>query len=82
MRRLVLTTLLVLGFAGPALAATTPAPRVALVIGNSAYKDAPLANPVNDARLIAETLRGLGFEVIERTDVDQRSMRRFLRDFG
>ena len=30
MRRLVLTTLLVLGFAGPALAATTPEPRVAL----------------------------------------------------
>ncbi len=62
MRRLVLTTLLVLGFVGPALAATaaTPEPRVALVIGNSAYRETPLANPVNDARLMAETLRGLG----------------------
>ena len=36
MRRLVLASLLVLGIVGPALAATTPAPRVALVIGNSA----------------------------------------------
>ena len=44
--------------------------RVALVIGNSGYSDAPLANPANDARLIAETLRGLGFDVIERIDAD------------
>ena len=27
--------------------------RVALVIGNAAYRDAPLTNPVNDARAIA-----------------------------
>ena len=62
MRRLVLASLLVFGIVGPVLAATTPEPRVALVIGNSAYADAPLANPVNDARLMADTLRGLGFE--------------------
>ena len=41
--------------------------RIALVIGNSSYAEAPLANPVNDAKLMAETLRGLGFDVIERT---------------
>ncbi len=64
MKRLVLTTLLVLGLAGPALAATTPEPRVALVIGNSAYDTSPLKNPANDARLIAKTLRELGFQVI------------------
>ena len=46
--------------------------RIALVIGNSAYKFAPpLPNPVNDAKLIAETLRGLGFDVIERIDADR-----------
>ena len=33
--------------------------RVALVIGNSSYKSAPLTNPVNDARAIAAKLRGL-----------------------
>ena len=46
-------------------------PRIALVIGNSSYAESPLANPVNDARLMADTLRELGFDVIERTDADQ-----------
>ncbi|MCH7554760.1 MAG: caspase family protein, partial [Proteobacteria bacterium] len=49
--------------------------RIALVIGNSAYKIAPpLPNPANDARLMAETLRGLGFEVIERIDADRETI--------
>ena len=49
--------------------------RIALVIGNSGYKIAPpLLNPANDARLMAETLRGLGFEVIERIDADRETM--------
>ncbi len=74
MKRLVLASLLVFGVAGPALAATTPEPRVALVIGNSAYDTSPLKNPANDARLIAETLRDLGFEVMERIDADQKRM--------
>jgi formylglycine-generating enzyme required for sulfatase activity len=38
--------------------------RVALVVGNGAYKDGPLKNPVNDARDMANALRVLGFEVI------------------
>ena len=39
--------------------------RVALVIGNSHYKNVtPLDNPVNDARLMAETLRALGFVIV------------------
>ena len=49
-------------------------PRVALVIGNSAYAEAPLANPANDARLMALTLRGLGFDVIESIDADRETM--------
>ncbi len=58
---------------GYAFAATTP--RIALVIGNSAYKIAPsLPNPANDAKLMAETLRGLGFDVIERIDADRETM--------
>lgn len=43
---------------GPALAA-----RQALVIGNAAYADSPLRNPVNDARAVAAKLSGLGFAV-------------------
>jgi uncharacterized caspase-like protein len=56
--------------------------RVALVIGNSAYKDAPLKNPVNDARDMAAALRKLGFEVIEKTNVSQREMNRAIVQFG
>ncbi|MBU1229326.1 MAG: caspase family protein [Proteobacteria bacterium] len=40
--------------------------RVALVMGNSAYASvAPLANPANDARLMAESLKALGFELVD-----------------
>jgi len=50
-------------------------PRIALVIGNSNYKIAPsLPNPANDARLMSKTLRGLGFDVIERIDADRETM--------
>lgn len=56
--------------------------RVALVIGNSAYKESPLTNPVNDARAIAQALRESGFSVIVREDADQRGMLAALREFG
>ncbi len=52
-----------------------PARRVALVIGNGAYENAPvLANPPNDARAVAGKLRGLGFEVVEALDLDHGAM--------
>ena len=38
--------------------------RLALVIGNAAYAEAPLAHPVNDAHAVAKALRALGFDVI------------------
>lgn len=56
-------------------------PRTALVIGNGAYRDAPLRNPVNDARDMAAKLRELGFQVIERLDADRQTMRQALREF-
>ena len=44
--------------------------RVALVVGNSAYRHSdPLANPSNDAEDMARQLRQLGFEVIEGRDL-------------
>jgi uncharacterized caspase-like protein len=46
-----------------------PGKRVALVIGNGGYKDAPLANPANDARSMATALRELNFRVIEGIDL-------------
>jgi hypothetical protein len=56
--------------------------RVALVIGNSRYETAPLRNPVNDANLVAATLREIGFEVIARTDVSLREMQLAVREFS
>ncbi len=84
MGRLKLLVLIIVGLAmqawtGSSLAA---APRIALVIGNSAYEETPLANPANDARLIAATLRDLGFEVMERIDADQKTMKYAIVEFG
>jgi hypothetical protein len=57
--------------------------RVALVIGNGAYRNwAPLANPVNDARAMADTLKRFGFQVITVEDATREAMRAALRDFG
>ncbi|SDR55215.1 Sel1 repeat-containing protein [Paraburkholderia fungorum] len=54
---------------GSAVTKTTHAAKVALVIGNSAYSGGDrLVSPANDARLIGETLRGLGFDT--RVDYD------------
>ena len=63
--------------------ASRQAKRVALVIGNAAYQNAePLANPVNDGRAIAASLRRLGFVVIESSDQDKAGMQVLLRRFA
>lgn len=62
--------------------------RIALVIGNGGYREAPLKNPPNDARLIADTLKRLGFTLIGAKpgepliDADQKAMKRAIRSFG
>ena len=49
--------------------------RIALVIGNSAYENLqPLRNPVNDVRLVAETLTEMGFEVAHPGNIDDPSV--------
>jgi WD40 repeat protein len=56
--------------------------RVALVIGNSAYiRRAALANPVNDAKLMAARLKAQGFKVFASYDAGQRNMKRSMQDF-
>jgi len=66
--------------------AATPASadkRLALVIGNSAYKNAPaLRNPANDANDMAEALQRLGFDVIRGIDLDYLGMRTSVRRFS
>jgi Caspase domain len=57
--------------------------RVALVIGNSAYRSAPaLPNPANDEADVAQVLRELNFDVIEGRDLDRRATEDAIRQFG
>lgn len=57
--------------------------RVALVIGNSAYKNAvALANPEHDARAVAAKLRQLGFIVVEGYDLTHEGMQDVVKDFS
>jgi hypothetical protein len=60
-----------------------PEQRVALVIGNSNYQNAPqLQNPDNDAQSMAQFLNSAGFEVISATDLGQNDMLRVVQDFS
>jgi hypothetical protein len=58
--------------------------RVALIIGNTNYRFASaLQNPNNDAQLLAQTLRGAGFQTVTvKTDLDREGMIRTLREFA
>ncbi|WP_035981355.1 caspase family protein [Bradyrhizobium sp. STM 3843] len=58
--------------------------RVALVVGNSSYQNAPLLpNPANDAGAIAATLKGAGFDAVDlKLNLAASDMRRALRDFA
>jgi hypothetical protein len=57
--------------------------RVAFVVGNGAYKNVePLPNPPIDAKAIAATLRNVGFEVVEGTNLTRDTMTERLLDFG
>src|ERR1700674_4959138 len=57
--------------------------RVALVIGNSAYRVMPrLINPSNDAADIGAALRGLDFETIVATHLDRAGMNDALDRFS
>ena len=56
--------------------------KLALIIGNSAYKEAPLANPANDAQAMAIKLLELGFTVIKKENAGREDMLKAVRDFG
>ncbi len=60
--------------------------RVALVVGNSNYKNVPqLTNPSNDAQLMARTLQRLGFKLVgdrAQIDVDKAAFDKAVVTFG
>jgi len=57
-------------------------PRVALIIGNSKYIEAPLRNPGNDAKGIAGELQKMGFQVNLKLDAGRNEMIDAIRGFG
>jgi general L-amino acid transport system substrate-binding protein len=83
-RRLLLGIVAFLALIGAAPASAEK--RVALVVGNSAYRNVTrLDNPANDAKLMAETLRGLGFTLIggsAQIDLDKPGIDRVVQAFG
>lgn len=66
-----------------AMARANAEPRIALIVGNAVYGSvAALENPVNDARLMAETLTDKGFVVTLRANADQVTLNRAIAQFG
>ena len=57
-------------------------PRLALVIGNSAYRESPLRNPVNDVRAMTQRLKELGFTVLAYENATKRTMEAAIIEFG
>jgi formylglycine-generating enzyme required for sulfatase activity len=68
-------------YSGRTLAVASNQNRVALVIGNAAYKQGALVNPVNDARAMAKRLRSLGFDVVLRENLKARDIGSVYREF-
>src|SRR6202046_3253491 len=85
--RLALLVILILSVASivPSVAADSHAERFALVIGNAKYPDAeaPLKEPINDARDVADELKRDGFSVEVGENLTGDAMRRaFDRLYG
>jgi tetratricopeptide (TPR) repeat protein len=83
MSRLIFATFLMCTGMGSAAHAEK---RVALVIGNSAYRAVPaLPNPTADAKLMSDTLLSLGFFVVgggAQLDLDKAGFDKALQEFG
>ncbi len=83
MVRFIFISLVALGFLNFSNSAFAETGRVALVIGNSAYKHtSPLDNPKNDAIVMTKVLSELGFEVISSLDLSQNDMKRAIKTFA
>jgi hypothetical protein len=57
--------------------------RIALVIGNAQYREAPpLANPKNDATDVGAALESLGFQVMTGLDLDKSGTEKLIGEFA
>ena len=59
-----------------------PSTRTALTIGNRAYANLPLENPLRDAADVADALERLGFSVIRIENAGRDALERSLEEFG
>lgn len=82
MLKMVLSILMLMACLSASFAET----RVALIVGNSTYRHvAPLDNPSNDARLMADTLRDLGFAIVgggAQLDLDKAGLDSAVQTFS
>jgi len=69
---------------GPKSAPLATVPKYALLIGNASYEGnrRSLKNPAQDARLMADTLRKLGFEVRLHTDLGRSQISNAVAEFA
>jgi len=83
LRFLLALPILVVFFLSPAIADTRASDRVALVVGMSGYETVPkLKNTINDARALAATLEGMGFQVDVLMDATKDETLQELQDFA
>lgn len=81
-RNLLIRILAILLLAGPADRVAAASDRVALVIGNGAYRSAPPAKQaVAGAHAMAAALRAIGFDVLAGTDLDLAATTRMVASF-
>jgi len=72
-----------LAVAAPQAAEAAFDKKVALIVGNAAYENAPaLANPVTDAKAIAAAFERLGFETVTGYDLDRDGLEDTVRRFA
>ena len=83
MRKKILKFAVLVSFmsAGSAVYAQAPSPRLALVIGEAQYREAPLATAANDGGLMADMLRQAGFDVTGAANLSQDQIRQTFREF-
>src|ERR1700722_8807184 len=82
-RDLLLVSGLLLSLANPVSPAAAAEHRVALVIGQSAYRAVPaLPNAENDGKRMSELLGNAGFDVTAAADLGQGDMRQTISDFA
>jgi hypothetical protein len=68
--------------ASPASAVSPLGRRVALIVANGAYSEAPLTNPPVDAGIVAGSLEKIGFSVTVKKDLDLDGFEQAISEFA